>query len=280
MSLLSIGYGDVYPQTNAGKSFYVFWSLLAVPTLTILISNMGDTVIRLVKDATLWLGELTILPGDSNRERLKRLARAGKKTKQSSLPRKAASGFKPGNNLQREAEESEDQQQEPGGENLADADLEKREQSVERDELEEADAARAKGDPQSENKHDYRFLLIREARRVMKDVGTQPPKQYSYDQWSWFLRLLGESESDEKFHRDAELPDDVKANAEGRHDVGRQHSVVPWSWLGERSPLLGDTEEAEWVLERLTVRLEEELRAESNRQDNVSRGRSGQPAET
>ena len=39
-SLLTIGYGDFAPQSNSGKPFFVFWSLLAIPTLTILISNM------------------------------------------------------------------------------------------------------------------------------------------------------------------------------------------------------------------------------------------------
>lgn len=39
-SLLTIGYGDIYPESNSGKPFFVFWSLLAIPSLTILISNM------------------------------------------------------------------------------------------------------------------------------------------------------------------------------------------------------------------------------------------------
>lgn len=71
-TLLTIGYGDFIPMSNSGKPFFVFWSLLAVPTLTILISNMGDTVVKAIKDATIWLGEITVLPSDesSARERL------------------------------------------------------------------------------------------------------------------------------------------------------------------------------------------------------------------
>lgn len=30
-SLLTIGYGTPFPQSNAGKPFFVIWSLLAVP---------------------------------------------------------------------------------------------------------------------------------------------------------------------------------------------------------------------------------------------------------
>lgn len=51
-------------MSNSGKPFFVFWSLLAVPTLTILISDMGDTVVKAIKDATIWLGEVTVLPSD------------------------------------------------------------------------------------------------------------------------------------------------------------------------------------------------------------------------
>lgn len=63
-SLLTIGYGDFSPISNSGKPFFVFWSLLAVPSLTILISDMGDTVVKGIKDLTIWLGEISILPSD------------------------------------------------------------------------------------------------------------------------------------------------------------------------------------------------------------------------
>lgn len=64
----------MYPVSNSGKPFFVFWSLLAVPTLTILISNMGDTVVKGVKDVTIWLGEISFLPSTDARtiDRLKR----------------------------------------------------------------------------------------------------------------------------------------------------------------------------------------------------------------
>ena len=74
-SLLTIGYGDFKPFSNSGKAFFVFWSLLAVPALTIVISNMGDTVVKIIKDATLYIGEFTLLPGDvSAKDRLRQAA--------------------------------------------------------------------------------------------------------------------------------------------------------------------------------------------------------------
>lgn len=70
---MTLGYGDFQPASNSGKPFLVFWSLLAVPTLTILISDMGDTVVKSVKDVTIWFGEVTVLPSDegSTTDRLK-----------------------------------------------------------------------------------------------------------------------------------------------------------------------------------------------------------------
>ena len=62
VSLLTIGYGDMSPTSNAGKPFFVVWSLIAVPTMTILISDMGDTVIASFKRGTFKLADFTVLP--------------------------------------------------------------------------------------------------------------------------------------------------------------------------------------------------------------------------
>jgi potassium channel subfamily K len=64
VSLLTVGYGDVSPKSNAGKPFFIVWSLIAVPTMTILISDMGDTVISSFKKGTFKLADFTVLPKD------------------------------------------------------------------------------------------------------------------------------------------------------------------------------------------------------------------------
>ena len=61
---MTIGYGDFYPQSNSGKPFFVFWCMLAVPSLTILISNVGGTIVKENRDLTLWVANFTVLSGE------------------------------------------------------------------------------------------------------------------------------------------------------------------------------------------------------------------------
>jgi potassium channel subfamily K len=61
VSLLTIGYGDFTPKSNAGRSFFVVWSLIAVPTMTLLISSMSSTVIESFNHATFLAADFTVL---------------------------------------------------------------------------------------------------------------------------------------------------------------------------------------------------------------------------
>jgi potassium channel subfamily K len=62
ISLLTIGYGDLAPKTNAGRCFFVIWSLIAVPTMTILVSDLGDTFVAKFKQWSDELADFTVLP--------------------------------------------------------------------------------------------------------------------------------------------------------------------------------------------------------------------------
>lgn len=125
------------------------------------------------------------------------------------------------------------------------------------------------------------------------DTTASTPKKYSYDEWVYFLRLLGEDEHDASTHKHA--PD--LENKTSRHDddatrqrafdlsgqegaygkgskkgTDKKEEKVKWSWIGNRSPLMGDKEEAEWLLEKLFIRLEESLRGEGREKEEQVKG--------
>ncbi len=274
-SLLTIGYGDFRPSSNAGKAFFVFWSLLAVPTLTILISNMGDTVVKGVRDLTIYLGEFTVLPGElgvkgRGREILAKLGHdkvfSGGKAHVMNEP--------PGYIGEKESqdEENNDRQQ------VRARATNRLAESYEQEELDATSAAKSRGDELEQNFHEYHYLLAKEFRNVMQHLNENPPRKYTYEEWAWFLKLMGEDEASINSHRRAPItitrtqdskPDTQQAQFNDQEEMTRQ-----WSWLGNRSPLMGETEEAEWVLERLSITLEKELKKRSDSRKRGSEAKS------
>jgi potassium channel subfamily K len=243
-SLLTVGYGDFTVNSNSGKAFFVFWSLLAVPTLTILISNMGDTIIKAFKDFTIWVGSFTVLPdekglGSAIKVGMKRV-KTGKMLKEKDLDHKGAPGASEQRGLDRVTEH------------------------IEEEELAQAEEAGEHGDYLERDIHFYHFILAKEIRQMMSDINASPPRQYTYDEWTYYLRLIGQDENDASGHRKPE--DQHQHNKGDAPDIGTADDgdTVTWSWLGIRSPLMGNTNEPEWLLQRLAATLEAEMRKMSS----------------
>jgi potassium channel subfamily K, other eukaryote len=304
-SLLTIGYGDFQPYSNSGKPFFVFWTLLAVPALTILISNMGDTVVKAIKDFTIYLGEITVLPSDEGglSDRLKygiskvTGSNAGNLT---SMKRDDQVKEKPpmmadmpGQNEHR----GPNQQNVESAMHAAD--------QLEKEEEKEEQEARDRGDRIAEDEHHYRHLLISEMKKVYSYVNAEPPKKFTYEEWAYYLSLLGEDEHDQRYHRRApvkvqnpkdhadceksnsSLSDNIKVReADNQQDAPvnqfakDKEDIKEWSWLGDRSPLMGDKDEAAWILERLFAVLERDLKkqmAQRHEEDGQRQQRPHRP---
>ena len=235
VSLMTIGYGSLYPQSNSGKPFYVIWSLLAVPALTILVSSLEGTIATVVRDATILIGELTILPGDLGfKERLRSISRISNPRRRSSTTRASTKDMRA----------------------LRWRSLDSTNAGV--DELDYNDPKGPNGSNIFLARNRRAFLLAREIRKVMDDIHESPPKRYTYEEWVWFLKLLDElspaaADSDRNTAADRQSAH-VGASSDGRGGNG------PWSWLGDRSVLMADEAEAEWVLKRLCAALEKLLK--------------------
>ena len=400
VSLTTIGYGDVTPVSPPGKSFFVFWSLLALPTMTVLISNAGDTIVKSIKDATNQLGNVTILPGERGfKKDMKEILRAlslGKLFKSDSDSESDIEEFPPGflgdahpsrrledeteqeleeedaaedmrdimgdmteeqdENLQKADDEVDDKKKhvatDQGGNlglshqssssspanspddrhitfsddatrtespvrrrhsSLYDPDGRSSERgtSIYQGKLPpKLDTKRAVSIPRQDlpispptDRGEYRVILIDEITRVLHHLKSQPPRKYSYQEWVWYLKLIGEDESSAETHRKAVPHVHAKHPRNGRHghhkdsqneensssekeaqdEVQEEETKLQWSWIGSRSPLMGSQEEAEWILEKLTKRLGDELRdarAEDRRKVFEATSRERMMAET
>lgn len=262
VSLLTIGYGDLSPISNSGKAFFVFWSILAVPTLTVLISNMGDTVVKSFSELTIWVGSLTVLPGEHGiRATLQQTARRIKGRQLFNTDELHVLKI-PGTDNDRDA-----RNQTRNGKNHAleaeNTALDMLASHVEAEELLAATEEDSKGHSKERDIHFYQAVLGKELRKLIHDTSVSPPKQYTFAEWTYYLRLIGEDETDPSRHRkpplevqkrEGQKPDLATA---GRED--ENGDAKSWSWLGTRSPLMSSLTETEWLIQRISTTLEREL---------------------
>lgn len=175
-SLLTVGYGDLFPESNSGKPFFVIWTLIAVPTMTILISNLGETVVGWLEMGTIWLAHYTILP---DRKTMKELNESSDSVDSKELKFDVQML---GNIIAREEEKR----------------------------------GMHRG-----------ATLAKSIKRIVKDTGRKTPKKYRWEEWQYYLALLGMSQSEEESF-----------------------------WLADDGPLFSDMSESSWLLWKLCEKLE------------------------
>ncbi|KAL6890866.1 voltage-gated potassium channel [Trichoderma evansii] len=294
----TIGYGNFAPVSNAGRSFFVFWSLMALPTITVLISHAGSTVIKIVRDSTIRLGNVTILPGEdaylaSLKHMISRMTLGKMYKTHYESPNPTMILDAPKNNIKRIAEFMEQLEEddlsdiERERDNREDNGEDNGEDTEENTGEDSEEETRERGRPWRERAEstattfttkvrrslsrirnherklptgpDFYFLLISEIQAVAKHRKDNKQYTYSFDEWAWYLKLIGEDEHDPSTHGKAKIKGKKPAPDPGREEV------VKWSWVGHRSPLMGSQSESDWILEKLVDRLQESLSAESQR---------------
>ncbi|KAJ6184678.1 hypothetical protein N7519_005979 [Penicillium mononematosum] len=237
VSLLTIGYGDFTPQSNPGRPFFVVWSLIAIPTMTMLISEMSDTVVAGFRHATDVVADYLVLP--QSRVYKTCLGRIPG-ISQSILSRQVKKRRERGFPLEG-ADESNTRE-------IADA--------------EEAGQSNTRSDDLAES-HPHRSLeeLARDPtpfelaqqlafaiRRASKQAREGKRQRYSYEEWVEFTRLI-------QFTDPRARPPSSQRNQpvseEGLLNDEDEYGLVNWDWIGENSPMLAKQTEPEWVLDRL-----------------------------
>ncbi|KAK0714815.1 hypothetical protein B0H67DRAFT_488799 [Lasiosphaeris hirsuta] len=211
VSLLTIGYGDFAPKSNVGKPFFIVWSLVAVPIVTLLIQEMSRTIVSAVNRGTFKLADWTIMP----RKGVLKHFLASHPGIRDLLTKKHKPVFEvqnPDQDLNSSTVDTETTK--PLG-----------------SEPQENDPRPTATQDSEVTEHDLARQLAVTIKTVAHDLRSETPKRYSYDEWEHFTKLI-------QFSRQASQDEE-------------EDGLIEWDWIGEDSPLLADITEAEWVLDRL-----------------------------
>jgi len=230
VSLLTIGYGDYSPRSNAGKPFFVVWSLMAVPTMTILVSDLGDTIVKSYNRGTFTLADWTIMPkrGVWNEVVKKFFSRTERvlESRRSSWVGEVKAVERGIDKPSRDASNNE-------AENSLNT-------LIRENDLSDVQLARR---------------LAKAIKKISADLRAPYPKKYTYEEWVEFGLLIRFSASN-RFQRH----NTGEGVEEGKETLIEE--ILEWDWIGEDSPMLTGLSESEWVLERLCESLERYTKAQ------------------
>ena len=243
LMLHETGYGDFAPKSAAGRPFFVVWSLLAVPTMTILVSDLGSTVIAAFKNGTNTVGDFTLLPRDGIwHEFLQRhlwlKLRLQYLNERRAARKRVARGFDTGPDPELPEEQGGTAHIAPSLDMLA---------SVGQQEPDEHELARA---------------LTSAIQRTAIDLREDPDKQYSYEEWAEYTRLIRFS-----------------ADRGAMRLGGDEEGLLEWDWIGDDSPMMAEQTEPEFLLDRLCESMARYIRKQTSKAATEKRGEPEMPVE-
>lgn len=242
VSFLTIGYGDFEVTSNAGKPAFVLWALLALPTLTVLIGAIGNTIGETVNTATLWIAD-HLSEATPGLRKLKHTAQQVKKGGNGGADdggdHSAAkpAGFMEADSTASSATDNNDDATAPKTAENANTSAASAlansahkpaksntntntpapstPQTSTNESMEAETEAQSGGIPTTTRT----LLLLKELRTVLPHLDASPPRKYSYAEWVYILALLGSDENSPEHHRSAEeVRQDERRSIEGGRD--------------------------------------------------------------
>lgn len=271
-SLITIGYGDITPQSNAGRPFFVMWSLIAIPTMTMLISQMSDTVVAGYKHSTEKFSDYFVMPRQgAYKGILARVPILRQWIQIHQEKQRLRHGFEVGTEAD-EAAETEGRASMTSNTQERAPVMPLRHRSGDGHPLRTIEELARDANP---SPYELAQQLAFAIRRTTHDAREGKRKRYTYEEWVEFTRLIQFTDPNSRpsslvdrnhpFHGSTSVDED-------------EYGVLNWDWIGENSPMLAHQSEPEWILDRLCeslvryVSTQEQARA-------VSRGQSGDAVE-
>ncbi|KAK3390968.1 hypothetical protein B0H63DRAFT_557841 [Podospora didyma] len=259
VSLLTIGYGDLSPKSNIGKPFFIVWSLVAVPIVTVLIQEMSSTVVSAVNRGTFKVAEWTILPKkgvlrhfiDAHPKLRGFLDRLQELQARRQERKRIARGFQV-----QDPDEEILHDPEPGDVNTTATNITT---STKNEGVNQGETLLAK-EEEAETEHDLARELAITIKSVAHELRSAPPKRYTYEEWVHFTKLV-------RFSSRGKVEDKEEDDVEKEEE-----ELVEWDWIGENSPMLADITEAEWVLDRLCESLNRYTRRQAGKNFTTREG--------
>jgi potassium channel subfamily K len=239
-SLITIGYGDFTPQSNAGRPFFVMWSLIAIPTMTILISQMTDTVVAGFKHSTERFADFFVLPRSGTyRSCLSHFPCVRRLLQSREEKQRVKRGFPVGTHGEHVGEPED-------GPRSQDPEEPAPRHSNEEHPTRTIEELARESDP---SPYELAQQLAFAIRRTAQDARENKRKRYTYEEWVEYTRLI--QFTDPKSRRTSSAAG-TQVNGDGSVSVDvDEFGVLNWDWIGENSPMLANSTEPEWILDRL-----------------------------
>lgn len=242
-SLLTIGYGDITPQSNPGRPFFVLWSLIAIPTMTILISQMSDTVVAGFKRGTDRFADYFVMPtAERYKAAMSHVPIIKDILQRHDERQRVKRGFQVGAQTD-DGVDAEEGQPSLQGSPKSTKPTSKTRPPQDRPQRTIEELARQPNPSLYELAEQLAFAI----KRTATDLTEGKRKRYSYDEWVEFSRLIQFTNPRSGWNPSGE------ASSSGDTIVidEDEYGVLNWDWIGENSPMIARQTEPEWVLDRL-----------------------------